>query len=289
MSRDAHGSAVARFLMTLAAGGLLLAAGCTPQPTGPVREKAYGSLPRVAPRPVPTVPATPARIRPVELTLGRSVAGRPITGQIFGDGDDVVLIIASIHGNEQAGTPLVAKLAEYLTEHPEYVDGRRIIIVPVANPDGVAADRRHNLRGVDLNRNFPSSNYEPSNRYGPGPLSEPETRALYDLVHRYPPSRIVTLHQPLTCIDYDGPALELARAMAACCDLPVRKLGSKPGSLGSYAGLTRSVPVVTVEFARSMDRLSPAALWERYGRMLLAAIDPPVTYQLGGSYGRAAK
>ena len=45
---------------------------------------------------------------PVEVTLGQSVAGRPIIARVYGDGPETVLILASIHGSEPAGTPQLA-------------------------------------------------------------------------------------------------------------------------------------------------------------------------------------
>ncbi|MEM9660653.1 MAG: DUF2817 domain-containing protein, partial [Planctomycetota bacterium] len=92
---------------------------------------------------------------PGEMRIaGRSVGGRPIHCQEFGDGDDVLMVVATIHGDEAAGTPLVAAFADWLRANPQELVGRRVVIVPVANPDGMAANRRYNLRDVDLNRNF---------------------------------------------------------------------------------------------------------------------------------------
>jgi len=81
----------------------------------------------------------------------------------------------------------------------------------------------------------------------------------------------------MSCIDYDGPASALAARMAQYCDLPVKKLGAEPGSLGSYAGLTLRIPIITFELLPSDSALSPERLWQRYGKALLAAIVYPDT------------
>lgn len=209
--------------------------------------------------------------------IGKSVEGRPIECLTFGDGPDGVLILATIHGNESAGTPLLQRLAEHLVARPELVAGRRIVLVPVTNPDGYAKRIRHNQRGVDLNRNFPASNWKNSRQHGDSALSEPESVALHGLIESSRPSRIVSLHEPYGCIDYDGPAEGLARTMAAQCDLPVKKLGGRPGSLGSFAGETLGIPIVTVEFHEVVAHWDGATMWDRYGRMLLAAIAYPET------------
>jgi protein MpaA len=212
-------------------------------------------------------------------TIGHSVDGKPVECWTLGSGTDTILIIASIHGDEPAGTPLVRELANHLIGQPDLLAGRRVVIVPVANPDGYAKRIRHNSRGVDLNRNYPASNYANGNAHGSAPLSEPESVALNKLLTERRPLCILSFHQPLragqACIDFDGPGKALANAMAAQCDLPVQKIGSRPGSLGSYAGITMKVPIITVELPKEATNWSPAELWKRYGRMLLAAIRYP--------------
>ncbi len=208
----------------------------------------------------------------LQFLVGVSVEGREIACQRLGQGPIAVLYLATIHGNEAAGTPLLEHLAEYLLAHPELTDGVSVLLLPVANPDGMAANRRSNANGVDLNRNFPTDNWRPNSTGGAAPISQPESRALYDLIERQKPRIIVSLHQPLRCIDYDGPAKELAHAMAAACDLPVRKLGARPGSLGSYTGVELGIPTITLELPRSDDQRSPDDLWQAYGEMLLVPL-----------------
>ncbi len=219
--------------------------------------------------------ASPHRTIPRrEIQIGRSVENRPIRCIIVGDGVDTVLIIASIHGNETAGTPLVMRLVEVLSAPgASHVEGRRVLIVPEANPDGMAGNRRFNVRGVDLNRNFPAENFKSSQRHGPEPLSEPESEALHRLIEVYGPNRVVALHQPVACVDYDGPGRPLAEAMAEATGLRLRRLGSRPGSLGSYVGITRNTPIITLELPRSADRLTPQELWDAYGPAMLGFIE----------------
>lgn len=209
---------------------------------------------------------------PQKRVIGHSVEGRRIEALSFGRGADRVLIMATIHGDEDAGTPLVQRLADELRREPRWLEGRRVVLIPVANPDGRARRTRENVRGIDLNRNFPAGNFTVTAAHGSEPLSEPETRALKTVLHGDIPGRIVTIHQPLECVDWDGPGERLARAMGEWTDLPVKRLGSRPGSLGSYAGETLGVPIVTLELPASASSLDADALWQRYGRMLLAAI-----------------
>jgi protein MpaA len=205
-------------------------------------------------------------------TAGYSVNSRPIEYSLHGCGcsSEKVLVIGAIHGDEPASAMLVRSLQEHLISNPVSCGG--VIIVPVANPDGLAAGTRHNANGVDLNRNFPAENRINCEEFGFEPLTEPESRVVKQFIERYRPTRIISVHQPLECIDYDGPAKELAEAMAAVCDLPVEKLGAMPGSLGAYAGDTLGIAIVTVELPGSVETLGEEKLWEIYKDVLLSGI-----------------
>jgi len=207
--------------------------------------------------------------------VGKSVQNRPIMFAVVGQGLDTTFILSTIHGNESAGTPLVQRLAEYLQQHADLLQGRKVVLLPVVNPDGMAHNSRYNANGVDLNRNFAAANRRNSAQHGYSPLSEPEAAAIASLIRQYSPDRIVSIHQPSACIDYDGPAWALANHMAQHCDLPVRKLGAQSGSLGSYAGLTLNIPIITLELPGNTDSLNDDSLWQRYGPALVAAVIYP--------------
>jgi murein peptide amidase A len=246
---------------------VLLIAACARQPAIIPPPPASHPADAVFP-PEVTAPKTLTR----ELVIGESVENRPLTLIEMGDGDDVVLIIATIHGDEAAGTRLAQLLVAYLNRYPDLLDGRRVVILPEINPDGRRRQSRYNARSVDLNRNFSAENRVDSETNGWFPLSEPESRTIAAVIEAYRPNRVITIHQPLACIDYDGPAVELARQMARYCHLPVRKLGARPGSLGSFVGLTLGIPIITFEMPASADDLPPNAFWRRYGPAILAGI-----------------
>ena len=120
----------------------LLLVGCQPGQTG---RSADGSYPK---------PAYRAGI------AGWSVENRPIMVRVYGSGDDIVLLMAGIHGNEAAGIPVMERLGEELMANPKLLDGRSVVIMPNTNPDGDAANTRSNVSGIDLNRNFPADNFD---------------------------------------------------------------------------------------------------------------------------------
>jgi murein peptide amidase A len=89
--------------------------------------------------------------------------------------------------------------------------------------------------------------------------SEPETRFVMTLVDSLRVGMIITLHAPLTCVNHDGPAEAHARRLAGLMKLPHRSdIGyATPGSLGTWAGRERGIPILTVELPA---RVTPRSL-----------------------------
>jgi protein MpaA len=163
------------------------------------------------------------------VMLGRSVDGRPITAVETGDFDSArrTLVVGCIHGNEQAGIAIAERLAR--ATPPSELD---LWIVPVLNPDGVAAHTRQNAHHVDLNRNFPWR-WQPLGGYfysGPHPLSEPESRIAYRLVSRLRPQLAVWFHQHLDVVDESGGSVAVERRFAELTGLALTRLTREPGS-----------------------------------------------------------
>lgn len=208
--------------------------------------------------PTSGAPAAPASARPVPertTVLGHSRQGRPIELISFGDGPEVVLVFGAIHGNEPESARLTTALLAELRRTPESCAGRTVAVIPVANPDGLAAGTRYNAAGVDLNRNFPARNWRRGKRYGTQPASEPETQALLAAIARLQPVRIVAVHSisgQRRCVNYDGPAADLAAHLAAANHYPVAAtIGyPTPGSFGSWAGAEQQIAVITLELPR---------------------------------------
>jgi murein peptide amidase A len=187
------------------------------------------------------------------MELGRSVKGNLISATIYGTGKKRVLVFGGIHGNEPDSSVIAKALMGALWQESA-LEALTIFIVPDVNPDGLFANTRFNARGVDINRNFPSTSWRkdyPDANHFPGnePGSEPETQAVMKLLEKYPPDFIITLHAALGCVNWDGPGEELARVIAGVNGYPLCSyLGYEtPGSLGTFMGLDKKVPVVTIE------------------------------------------
>jgi len=166
-----------------------------------------------------------------------------------------VLFIGGIHGNEY-GAAVANQLVAYLRAHRAAVPrGSEIDIVSCANPDGLAAHRRTNADGVDINRNFPvgwsAQGARGGESAGVRPASEPETRAIMALLAGGHYCRVIALHSAGGLIDYDGPggaklASQIARA-AGSRVVHLSALGTYTGSLGRYVPSRYAAPVITWE------------------------------------------
>jgi hypothetical protein len=197
----------------------------------------------------------------------RSVRGTPLYRRDVGEDNARlrVLVIGAIHGDELSSASValhwIRLAAEEKMDLPQTVHWR---FVPMLNPDGLLAQppKRTNAHGVDLNRNFPTPNWErdaavywnkrtgkdPRRWPGPKPISEPESRFLHDQMQSFKPHLIVSIHAPYGVLDFDGPSVPPSRLGRLYLD----QVGIFPGSLGNYGGVHKGVPVVTIELPNSM-------------------------------------
>lgn len=147
------------------------------------------------------------------IGLGRSVQGRKLNVLALGGGPVKVLFIGGLHTGPEDNTRV---LAELMTRHfilypHEIPDNMTLLFVRSANPDGTENGTHENAHGVDLNRNWPSFNwrsdpYHPSygRRQGAGgshPLSEPETRAIWDFIMDERPAMIFVWHAAASLVE----------------------------------------------------------------------------------------
>lgn len=138
-------------------------------------------------------------------TIGYSSKGRPINAYFFGNGNRTVLFTGAIHGNEIGTKGLMNAWIQELEANARNIPAdKQVVVIPQINPDGVVAGNRLNGRGIDLNRNFATSDWRTditdvnNNPFpgggGPSPMSEPETVALASFAGRLRPILILSYH-----------------------------------------------------------------------------------------------
>lgn len=229
-----------------------------------------------------------------------SVKGRPLIYGEFGPRDAIntTLIISAVHGDEITPVYVGFKLVRWLMEHPEELKDSRVVVAPLVNPDGFFGRPRTrvNSRGVDVNRNFDTSDWrqkalpawkkrylsDPRRFPGSVPASEPETLYQVELLKRVQPQKVLSVHSPLNFLDYDGPtSLSLAQFpkdyIQKCVQLRNRLKavsgGFYPGSLGNYAGRELGIPTLTLE----LPSANPAAA-EKYWRTFSQGIHTMIRF-----------
>ncbi len=203
--------------------------------------------------------------------IGHSVRGRPITAWRLGErGEPKVLLIATMHGDEGAPRQILATLRDGRPIH-----GLNLWVVPVYNPDGLAAHTRKNAHGVDLNRNFPyhwadlDGTYESGSRPG----SEPETRAMLHFLKQIRPNWIVSFHQPLDGVDTVTKNHRFSRRLSRALNLPRKSFtcgGVCHGTMTGWFNSRFKGSAVTVEYGahpgrHRMTKMAPRQLLSIWG------------------------
>jgi protein MpaA len=199
----------------------------------------------------------------LQASPGRSVKGRTIYTRDVQPGNARlrVLVIGGMHGDELSSSSVALHWIKLAQATPAQAHWR---FVPAVNPDGLFGlpARRVNANGVDLNRNFPTPNWErdsvvywekrtrkdPRRWPGKTSLSEPETQFLYDEIQHFKPNLIVSIHAPYGVLDFDGP-IEPPQRLGR---LHLDQVGIFPGSLGNYGGVHKGMPVVTIELPSAL-------------------------------------
>lgn len=240
--------------------------------------------------------------------IRNSVLGDPLVWTIFGDvsdenkpsfkDKDLTIIMCGVHGDEITPIKFCFDMLYYFKEvysNPETMNkefkNKIVLIAPLVNPDSFFKKKptRVNSRGVDVNRNFPTKDWmrdarkywitklKKDKRRNPGttPLSEPEVVFQVNLIKRYQPDKIISVHSPLTMLDYDGPnkvsgiidgakAEELLIQMSKdASDYRIENYPFFPGSLGNWAGKERDIPTYTLELPTS-DPAKSADYWRLF-------------------------
>ncbi len=168
--------------------------------------------------------------------------------------DKKILLIGVFHGEEPQGYYLLNKFMK--TDLTGIKN--KLLILPCLNPDGMAKNQRQNSNRVDLNRNFPTKNWQltDKNEYFGGlePASEIETKFIIEVLEQYKPDAIISIHAPFEIVNYDGPAKELAQTISKITAYPVQAdIGyPTPGSFGNFAGVERNIPTVTLELPENV-------------------------------------
>lgn len=263
------------------------------------------------------------------VDIGESVLGRPIPAVRVGEGPKEVHYNGAFHAQEWITTPLLMRFLEVYAD--AYQNGRRIgefdvgrlyrettlWLVPMVNPDGVElvqegispdnpyynlvmeanggsrnfSEWAANIRGVDLNNQFPAD-WEreaargprvpsPRNYSGTGPLTEPEAQAMAEFTRAHDFRLVIAWHTQGEEIywGYEGleppESEEIVRIFAEASGYrPVRYLESWAGYKDWFIQEWRR-PGFTVEAGRGVNPLPVSqfpSIWSRTIGILMAGL-----------------
>ena len=207
------------------------------------------------------------------FSVGQSNEGRDIWCISIGSGESVAVFAAAFHALEHLSAPSLLYFAKRYMEMTDYHDKLRVLIVPMVNPDGVEIAVRgispknnlhkdiithtgildfknvwqSNSRGVDINHNFnadwnricPSPS---ATKYGgPYPKSEPETRAIVNLLQKTEPELFIAFHSQGKEIYYDFNGMENQFSKA------------NAEAVAKECGYTAATPTGTASFGGAKD------------------------------------
>jgi murein peptide amidase A len=215
------------------------------------------------------------------LHVRNSAKGTPLVWTTFGEektaaSENTTLVLCGVHGDEITPVKFCWDLINELKTGHSFTD-KMVVVAPLVTPDSFFIKRptRTNAAGVDVNRNFPTTDwqsdahkkwreaYRKDKRKYPGhkAASEQETIFQMNLIKRYKPNKVITVHAPLTILDYDGPSLKAEEGKTAkelLEQMSQKSSGYKvsnypifPGSLGNWAGKDNHIPTYTLELPNS--------------------------------------
>lgn len=219
--------------------------------------------------------------------LINSVLNRPLIWKVFAKEhkptNNITMIFCGVHGDEITPVKFCFDIIDDFIKNPMNLKGHTLIVAPIISPDSFfkKSPTRTNANGIDVNRNFPTNDWNDKalttwkNHYGRDPrrfpghkaLSEPETVFQVNLIKKYRPHKIISVHAPLTLLDYDGPRLagktvvslgeKLLKTMSKkAYNYKIKNYPFFPGSLGNYSGNERHIPTYTLELPNSDPRRS---------------------------------
>lgn len=243
----------------------------------------------------------------------KTVKGNPLIYQVFEIGvpESTTIFFCGVHGNEIPSVyQCVHLVRDILFDHKDEYMNVRVVIAPIINPDGflLESPTRQNARGVDINRNFPTKDFDkdaisawkkefkstPAKYPGESAGSEIETKFQIMLIEKFPPDKIVSIHSPYGWLDYDSPsqtrvltgdepdgyyfeqfikesnnvATEMSKKGK---NYKLTKFRIFPGSLGNYAANERAIPTYTLELPTSNAK-NAEGYWNHFRKSYVTAI-----------------
>lgn len=213
----------------------------------------------------------------------QSALGKPIP--LFQSSETLdrpILFMGGVHGDEPEGVALAEALLQWLKNDSQNAKQTKVpwALIPCLNPDGFVSRVRTNGNNVDLNRNYPSSDWSPKHkapRYfpGPKPASENEIQQLVKWIKDHRPRLVIHFHSWKPCVVYAGdPAFRAADLLGQVSGYPVNDdIGyPTPGSLSQFGWIDNKIPVICIE---ESDPTPRDQVWPHFEKALIQIVTNP--------------
>lgn len=204
--------------------------------------------------------------------VGKTTEGRPMHTMHLGDSGTRTLVIAGINGTDRTAVRWLELLAAEFQRQPDLVKNNEIVLFRAGNPDGLVRGLNNNVRGVPLNRNFPSRRYRPTTDIPAFavPAGEAETRVMLDTLYTFRPRRVIHLMASTgeSQVVYNRPAKGIALEMERSTRIVPMPMDVEqlPGSMEDFADGTLEAAVVAMrlgignDWQQAWNKLQPSVI-----------------------------
>jgi hypothetical protein len=212
--------------------------------------------------------------------VGKTTERRPMHSMHLGAEGTRTLVIAGLDGQDRVAVRWLEQLAEAMAKRPDLLVNNEVLFFRAGNPDGLVRKVNSNVRGVSINRNFPSRRYRPMAGL-PNfavPASEAETRVILDTLYSFRPRRVIHLVSTSgkSQVIYNRLAKDLAIELERSSELRITPLDPEqlPGSIEDFSDGTLEAAVLSMRLNVGTDwqltwtNLQPAVLSALSGRRI---------------------
>lgn len=225
----------------------------------PVKQPASAGRSKTGLLPGAKLPSQESLVDAEWKVIGKTASGMPMHSRRYGRQGTRTLIIAGLDGLDLVGTRWNDGLAEELMRRNELLHTNEILIVRAGNPEGLTKKTSANSHGVRINRNFPSRRYQflGDGSTGAGPSSEPETKALLEVLYSFRPRRVIHLASTTgrSTVWFNRSASVIADQLHKEFKLDREPLDVEllPGSLEDFADGTLDAAVISLRLNSGTD------------------------------------
>ena len=260
-------------------------------PTGPVAVKVRDPEVWWTPEKIERATAALAEAHPEMVkvdVIGKTVRGEKLRAIRIGKAERRIALVGALHAGESGPELMIPAFERILAEHKDLLAKVSILAVAAVNLDerrrlaeGVPWYLRTNANGVDLNRNYPAdwdsvdygyglitSDPDSMTYRGSEPVSEPETRAVMELLRSEPVEAVFSFHCLASICgshllgpkcaakdeEYKARCLDLATTFCQGMDPSapansVFRLGTSSGSLPAWCYRELKIPAFDIEIS----------------------------------------